>query len=141
MDNPQIIRSPKGEEMVILSRADYDRLARLAADDDCEDGDDYTPEEDARDIAYARDQIAKIKAGKLQLVPASVVYATTIHGVHPVKAWREHRGWTGEQLAKKSKLARTTISQIESGKRKGTVAAYKALAKALGVTVTSLILD
>ena len=127
MDNPQIIHSPKGEEMVVLPRKEYDRLTHLAYD------------EDAHDAALADAQIRKIKTGKTTLIPADVVHAIAVDGVHPVKAWRDYRGWTGEELAKKAKLARTTISQMETGKRKGTIAAYKAIAKALGVTVGSLV--
>jgi len=123
----QIIRSPKGEEMVVLSRKEYDRLQAIAED-----------REDEYDIALADEQIRKIKSGETTLIPADVAHAIAIDGVNPVKAWRTYRGWTGGELAKKAKLARATLSQIETGKRKGTVAAYKAIAKALGITTGSL---
>jgi len=127
MDDLQIIKSPKGEEMVVLSRREYDRLTHLAYDEDAHDG------------ALATAQIQKIKSGKTTLIPEAVVVAIAVKGIHPVLAWREYRGLTAEQLAKKAKLARTTVSQMETGKRKGTVAAYKAIAKALGISVESLI--
>jgi DNA-binding XRE family transcriptional regulator len=127
MDNLQIIHSPKGEEMVVLPRKDYDRLTHLAYD------------EDRHDAALAAAQLRKIKTGKTSLIPAAVVHAIAVDGQHPIKAWRDHRGWTGEILAKKAKLARTTISQMETGKRKGTLAAYKAIAKALGIEVGGLV--
>lgn len=127
MGQLQIIRSPKGEEMVVLPRKEYDRLARLARD------------EDARDVALGQAQIAKIKAGKTTLIPEAVVKAIAVKGAHPVLAWREYRGITAAELARRAKLARTTVSQMETGKRKGTVAAYKAIARALGISVASLI--
>jgi ribosome-binding protein aMBF1 (putative translation factor) len=127
MGELQIIRSPKGEEMVVLPRKEYDRLALLAHD------------EDARDAAMAAEQIAKIKAGKTTLIPEAVAKAISVKDVPPILAWRQYRGWSAAQLAKRAKLARTTVSQMETGKRRGTVAAYKALAKALGVGVASLI--
>ncbi|MDR3425450.1 MAG: helix-turn-helix transcriptional regulator [Alphaproteobacteria bacterium] len=95
--------------------------------------------EDDRDIRRADAIIARVRSGKTALVPADVAHAIAVDGVHPVRAWRVYKGWTGGELAAKAKLTRTTISQIETGKRKGTVAAYKAIAKALGTSVTSLI--
>ena len=128
MDGLQIIHSPKGEEMVVLPRKEYDRLLALDEED-----------EDDRDIRRANAIMARVKSGKTSLIPAEVAHAIAVDGVHPVKAWREYRGWTGEELAKRAKLARTTISQMETGKRKGTVAVYQLLAKALGITTSSLI--
>lgn len=127
MDDLQIIKSPKGEEMVVLSRKEYERLTHLAYD------------EDAHDAVFATAQIKKIKSGKTTLIPETVVKAIAVKGVHPVRAWREYRGLTADQLAKKAKLARTTVSQMETGKRKGTIAAYKAIAKVLGIGIESLI--
>jgi DNA-binding XRE family transcriptional regulator len=124
MDNLQIIKSPKGEEMVVLSRKAYDRLTRAA------------PESDAR---LATAQMQKIKKGETTFIPEAVARTIAVDGLHPIRAWRDHRGWTAEQLAKKAHLARATIAQIETGKRKGTVAAYKAIAKALGIGIGSLI--
>jgi len=128
MTNLQIIHSPNGEEMVVLSRQEYDQLIHRAYD-----------AADSQDAALAAIQLEKIQTGKTALIPAPVAHAIAIDGVHPIKAWRDYHGWTGAELAQKTKLARTTISQIETGKRKGTVAAYKALAKAFGTSVTSLI--
>ena len=127
MDDLQIIKSPKGEEMIVLSRKEYDRLTHMAHD------------HDAHDVVLALTQISKIKTGKTTLIPEAVVKAIAVERVHPIRAWREYHGLTAEQLAKKAKLARTTISQMETGKRKGTVTAYKAIAKVFGIGVESLI--
>jgi transcriptional regulator with XRE-family HTH domain len=59
--------------------------------------------------------------------------------VHPIRAFRKHKGWTSEVLEKKAKLARTTITQIETRQRVGTITVYTAIAKALGVTVDPLV--
>ncbi len=96
-------------------------------------------DEDDRDIRRADAIMAEVKAGKTALIPAQVVESIVLKGMHPVRAWRLYRGWTGGVLAGKAKLTRTTISQIETGKRKGTIAVYKALAKALGTSFTSLV--
>jgi DNA-binding XRE family transcriptional regulator len=127
MDDLQIIKSPKGEEMIVLSRKEYERLTSMAHD------------EDAHDAALAAAQLKKLKLGRTDLVPEAVVKAIAVEGIRPLRAWREYLGLTSKQLAKKTKLARTTISQMETGKRKGTIAAYKAIAKTLDIGIESLI--
>ena len=37
MEEPQIIRSPSGEEMVVISRHEYERLLATAYDEDADD--------------------------------------------------------------------------------------------------------
>jgi DNA-binding XRE family transcriptional regulator len=127
MDNIQIIETPKGEKMAILPLRDYERLRHLAED------------EDARDIRDADAIMAGIKSGKAKMIPHDVVKAIIVAGVHPIRAFRENKGWTAEMLAKKTRLGRTTITQIETRQRTGTIAAYMAIANALGASVDSLI--
>jgi len=37
MDEPQIIRTPSGEEMVVIPREEYERLRAAAYDEDADD--------------------------------------------------------------------------------------------------------
>ena len=127
MDDIQIIETPKGEKLVIMPLSEYERLRDLSAS------------EDADDVREAEAVMSRIKAGKARLIPHDIVKAIVVDGVHPVRAFREHKGFTAAALAKKAKLARTTITQIETGKRAGTVAAYAALAKALDASIESLL--
>lgn len=60
--------------------------------------------------------------------------------VLPVRAWREYRGMTQEQLAAASGVSTPYVSQIESGKRAGTSATLRKLARALDVPVGALLL-
>lgn len=60
-------------------------------------------------------------------------------GESPVKLWRQHRGLTQAALAAMADLSEGYLSQIETGKRDGTVESYKRIAEALGVTVDDLI--
>jgi len=133
MDSLQIIHSPTGEEMVVLPRAEYDRLIRHAP------ASARKNDENARDIAIFDEEVAKIKSGASIPFPRAVVNAILDEGLHPVRAWREYRGWTAAQLAKKTKVLRTTITQIETRKYKGTVKTYKAIAKALGVNLDNVV--
>jgi predicted transcriptional regulator len=60
-------------------------------------------------------------------------------GEHPLRVWREHSGLTMLALAEKSAVAQSYISEIETGRKPGSVAALKNLAGALGVTVDDII--
>jgi DNA-binding XRE family transcriptional regulator len=127
MDNIQIIETPKGEKMAVIPLSEYTRLRHLAES------------EDARDVRDADTIMAGVRSGKTALIPHAVVKAIAVGGIHPIRAFREHKGWTAEALAKKAKLTRTTITQIETRQRTGTVAAYTAIAKALGMNVDPLL--
>jgi DNA-binding XRE family transcriptional regulator len=55
-----------------------------------------------------------------------------------VLAWREHRDLTQDQLAVQAGISKPYLSQIETGKRKGTAATLKKLAAALQVPMDVL---
>jgi DNA-binding XRE family transcriptional regulator len=59
--------------------------------------------------------------------------------MHAVRAWREYRGMTQDALATAAHISKPFISQIESGKRGGSMRTLKKLAAVLGVGVDVLI--
>jgi transcriptional regulator with XRE-family HTH domain len=57
-----------------------------------------------------------------------------------IKALREKKGWTQDMLAKRAKLTKPYISQLESGVRKNpSLPALQRLAKALGSPLWKLL--
>ena len=56
-----------------------------------------------------------------------------------LRAIRERRGWTQAQLAAKAGYSDAFISQLETGKKHGSVATLKSLARGLGVTTDQLL--
>lgn len=62
-----------------------------------------------------------------------------IEGEHPVRVWREVRGLTAAALAAAAKVSKAYLSEIETGRKPGSVEAYKALAAALDVPVDALL--
>jgi DNA-binding XRE family transcriptional regulator len=62
-----------------------------------------------------------------------------IDGENPVRVYRNWRGMTQEELAKRSGVNRVQIAQIEAGKKTGSVETSKKLAETLSVTVDELI--
>lgn len=88
--------------------------------------------EDLLDIAVYRSREGE------PTIPHEVVVA--IHeGTHPVRAWRVHKGLTLKQLATVGKLTVGYLSEIETGKKPGSIAAYRALAGALGTEIDLLV--
>ena len=90
------------------------------------------------DLQACKDFDERLARGEEELIPHDVV-VRLIDGANPVKVWREHRGLTQNELGTELGLSGAYISQIESGKRDGTVKVYAALAKALDVDIDDLV--
>ncbi|MGI8527377.1 MAG: helix-turn-helix domain-containing protein [Pseudolabrys sp.] len=123
--NVRFKKTGKGE-VAILSRKDYEILAAKAAEAD-EDLDT------ARLVARARREIA---AGA-PVIPKAVVDRIG-KGENPLRVLREWRGLTQLFLCSKTAIGQGYISDLESGRRKGTAAALKKIATALNVPLDLL---
>jgi DNA-binding XRE family transcriptional regulator len=62
-------------------------------------------------------------------------------GEGPVRVWREYRGLGLRELAAKADVGAGFLSDIESGKRVGSIATYQALARALDTSIDWLTID
>lgn len=71
-------------------------------------------------------------------LPDNVLDALSAAQDHPVKIIRIHRGLTQAQLSKAAGISRPYLTEIETGKKDGSIRAMKALAKALNVSVGDL---
>lgn len=95
-----------------------------------------TDYEDLLDMADARAAKARIDAGE-ETWPADVVNAL-IAGENPVRVFRKHRGWTMAKLAEKTGLSQPYLSEIETGKKAGSIEALKAIAGVLMLSLDDL---
>ena len=113
MGKVQIIRTPSGEELVVLPRADYDALVAgvqsIGADDD---------DEDAADIAVFDERMAELRSNRDAALPAEVSQAM-LRGATLVQALRKWRGVKQQDLAAKAELAQGYLSDIERGRGHG----------------------
>jgi DNA-binding XRE family transcriptional regulator len=130
---------------VVLSREDWEQIVAVLGDGDLED-EVVEDAEDVAAVAAARakdaDFAARVAADSgapvETTIPIDVVEAK-LGGVHPVRAWRDHRGWTQLHLAFKSNVGRDLIAQIETRRKQGGVETLSRIARALNVPMESLL--
>jgi len=120
MSGPQIIRTPSGEELVVLSRAEYEALLERA-DHEAEDADDVAIYD------------ARKASGEGALPPE--VSAAILRGESRLKAIRNWRDETQLHLSFKTGIGQGYLSDLESGRRSGTPETIAKLAQALSVPV------
>jgi len=118
------VTTPAGEELVLLPRADYDRLVEAS--------------EQLADVTAYDEAKRRLAAGEDEMLPAAMV-ERLLAGENALRVWREHRGLSASELAARAGLSQAYVSQLETGKRDGSVAAMGALARALGVTLDDLV--
>ena len=91
--------------------------------------------EDAADVAAIGWAWEEDAAG--ETVPGEVVN-TILDGASPLRAWRLYRGLTLEVLADRIGVSKGYLSQIEQGRKPGTLGVFRRLADALGVFIDDL---
>ncbi len=123
MSQPQIIRTPNGEELVVLPRAEYEALVERA---------DHEAE-DAEDVAIYDARKAELAAGGVVLPPE--VSAAMLRGDSRLKAIRGWRNETQLHLSFTTGIGQGYLSDLENGRRSGTPETIAKLAQALNVPV------
>jgi hypothetical protein len=114
------------EKVVVLSRSAYDALLEAV--------------EEALDTRALAELRLREAAGKAEYVPIELADRISA-GEHPVRVWREYRKLSLGELAKRTKLAQSYISEIETGKKPGSVRALALIAPALRVNIEDLLIS
>ncbi len=122
--NIQRITTPAGDTLIVLADADYQALLDAA--------------EDNADRLVVAEFRRRLAAGDEELIPAPVV-DRLLSGESRVRVWREHRGLNAASLAEQAGLSQAFLSQIETGKRDGTVDTYRKIAAVLDVSLDDLL--
>ncbi len=115
--------TPNGEEMIVLSRKDYEALIQRI--------------EDLEDSLSIADFERKRAAGEEELVPAEYVSRMS-EGESPIRVWRDFRGMSAKDLAAAAGISTAFLSEIETGKKDGSIATLKAIADALKIDLDDL---
>jgi DNA-binding XRE family transcriptional regulator len=122
----QFIKTERGEELAILPKSEYERLAGLATDEDVGT---------ARLVRNARAQMA---AGREIMLPKAVVDRLAA-GENPIRVLRDWRDMTQAELVVAIGITQGYLSDLEAGKRKGPVALHQKIARALSVPIDLLL--
>jgi transcriptional regulator with XRE-family HTH domain len=124
---PVMTKTPKGDEIVILSRAEYDALTTGRSD------------EDAADVAHANRILTELAEGSETLLTSEQA-DELLAAKTPLAFWRKHRGLTQEALSKLVGVAQGFISEIENGSKTGDVQTLAAVARALEISLDDLVI-
>jgi DNA-binding XRE family transcriptional regulator/PHD/YefM family antitoxin component YafN of YafNO toxin-antitoxin module len=127
MNTPVSFTTPNGEELVVLSRSDYELLLRQSELAD-----------DLEDLLAVKAYEAKLAAGEEDRIPAEFV-DRLIDGENPVRVWREVRGLSAKELAAAAGISAAYISEIETGKKEGSISVLKAISKILRIDLDDLV--
>ena len=126
MTKVQFIKTGGGEELAVLSKSEYERLAALAVGEDAGV---------ARVVRRAR---AALAAGHEIVLPKAVVDRLAA-GENPIRALRGWRGMTQAELVAAIGITQGYLSELEAGMRKGPVALHQKIAGALAVPIDLLL--
>lgn len=123
MTSHQTITTETGDELVVLSRRDFDALLAAAGDEEAE-----------RRAAerIAREARGRIDRGEEVVLPDWLAFATA-RGESPLKAIRGRAGRTQADLARAAGAPQSFISEIEGGRKAMPAALRAKLADALDV--------
>lgn len=117
-------KTPSGDEMVILPRAEYDQLIES--------------NEMVQDVAAFDRFKERLASGEEELMPAEFANRI-IDGENPLRVWRQFRGVSSKDLAEKAGISVAYLSEIETGKKDGSISAMKRIADALKLTLDDLV--
>ncbi|MCY4373281.1 MAG: helix-turn-helix transcriptional regulator [Spirochaetaceae bacterium] len=111
-----------GEDYAVVPLAEYEALRDAV-------------NEDAMDSAIMK---RVLEDPDEELVPFTLVKRIA-DGEHPVRVWREYRDMRAGELATAAGIANSYLSDIENGKKPGSINAMKRISIALDVTIDDLI--
>lgn len=117
-------KTPSGDEMVILPRAEYDQLIE--------------GNEMAQDVAAFDRFKERLASGEEELMPAEFANRI-IDGESPLRVWRQFRGVSSKDLAEKAGISIAYLSEIETGKKDGSISVMKRIVDALKLTLDDLV--
>jgi len=72
-------------------------------------------------------------------IPGALV-SRMVAGEAPLRVFRQYRGLTQQALADAAKLYKTTISELETGRKDGSIKTIARIAKVLNIDIDDLVL-
>jgi DNA-binding XRE family transcriptional regulator len=126
---PVMTKGPQGDDIVILSRKEYDHLVAAA-------------NEDAADTEILRRSIARVQSGEEETFSSAEV-DEFLASKTPLAFFRKKRGLSQDTLAKRAGITQGYLSEIEIeieiGRKSGDVQTLRKLADVLKVSLDNLV--
>ena len=116
------VTTPSGEELVLIPRADFERL------------------QDLFDADSHRQTMEEIGRGEQEVLTSEEI-REALAAPTPLAFWRRKRGLTQKRLSVQVGASQSYVADLEAGRRKGDPALIKRLAKALRVRMEDLVED
>ena len=123
---PVMTKTPKGDDIVILSRKEYDRLVVAAHGD-------------AADVETLRRSIARVKSGEEHTLTSAEV-DDLLAAKTPLAFYRKRAGLTQAALAQRAGIAQGFLSEIEAGRKHGDVQTLRKIADVLKISLDDLVI-
>jgi DNA-binding XRE family transcriptional regulator len=121
MRTAQTIKTPAGDDLVVLPKADHQRLIAAARG----------KLEDDADVREAERVLARLESGEEEALPFDIV--KRLRTGNRIKVLREYRKMTQRELAAAADMNPLYLSQIERGRATGGINSLSRVAEALGV--------
>jgi len=116
---------PQGDDIVILSRKEYDQLVAAA-------------NEDAADTEILRRSIARVQSGEEKTFSSAEV-DEFLAAKTPLAFFRKKRGLSQDILAKRAGITQGYLSEIEIGRKSGDVQTLRKIADLLKISLDDLV--
>jgi DNA-binding XRE family transcriptional regulator len=121
---PVMTKTPKGDDIVILARKEYDQLIAAAG-------------EDVADAEAARRALDRLKKGEHSLTSGEV--DELLAAKTPLAFYRKRAGLTQAKLAERAGIAQGFLSEIEAGRKSGDVQTLRKIAELLKISLDDLV--
>ena len=118
-------KGPQGDDIVILSRKEYDQLVAAA-------------NEDAADTEILRRSIARVQSGEEKTFSSAEV-DEFLAAKTPLAFFRKKRGLSQDILAKRAGITQGYLSEIEIGRKSGDVQTLRKIADLLKISLDDLV--
>ena len=125
MKNVQYMEDSQGKKFAILPTEELEKLQ----------GADAENLNELIDIHIAKE----ILANNEETIPNEVIHRIFVDDENPIRVYRQWRGYSVKELAEKVGVAPSYISNIENGKRDGTISLYQKIAKALDTDIIAIL--
>ncbi len=126
--NVQYMTTPEGTKMAIVPADEFERIYEMGT----------MNQQDIADAISIESSWQEFVASGCTYIPVAY-FDRVLDGEHPVRVYRQWRGFTIAELAQKANITVGYLSNIERGIKTGTVATYQKIAEVLDLPLDDIV--